>query len=132
MVDRCRNANLSEPEIRIDGGSWVTTVWRRSGGKPKQATRPWPESRPESRLESLLAARDFSRLAKRDLGKAEISRQLGHKTVSGELHKQIKRLVEAELIEMTIPGKPTSRLQKYRLTPKGQALLASPQPGGKT
>jgi len=26
-------------------------------------------------------------------------------------------------IEMTIPQKPTSRLQKYRLTPAGQALL---------
>ena len=29
------------------------------------------------------------------------------------------------LLEMTIPGKPNSRLQKYRLTSKGQALLAS-------
>ena len=27
------------------------------------------------------------------------------------------------LIEYTIPGKPTSRLQKYRLTPKGRAVL---------
>ncbi len=33
---------------------------------------------------------------------------------------------------MTIPEKPTSRLQKYRLTEKGQALLAElEKPGGK-
>jgi ATP-dependent DNA helicase RecG len=43
--------------------------------------------------------------------------------VSGELHKQIKRLLTEDLIEMTLPDKPNSRLQKYRLTRKGRLLL---------
>ena len=30
----------------------------------------------------------------------------------------------AGMIEMTIPGKPTSSKQKYRLTPKGRGLIA--------
>ncbi len=33
--------------------------------------------------------------------------------------------LDADLIEMTIPDKPRSSLQKYRLTAKGRARLAT-------
>ena len=79
-----------------------------------------------------MAAKVFLLLSKEPLGKASIAPLLGHKTISGELKKQIKRMVGMGLIEPTIPDKPTSRLQKYRLTDKGREMLGqSEKEGGK-
>jgi len=55
-----------------------------------------PESRPESWLESKLhsrlAARVLLSLGREESGKAVLAGKVGHKTVSGELKKQITRL----------------------------------------
>ena len=77
----------------------------------------------ESRLESPLAAKVMLFLAQEEMGKALLASELGHKTVSGELNKQVKRLLEMDLIEMTIPEKPNSSKQKYRLSAAGKELL---------
>lgn len=75
-----------------------------------------------SRLESKLAAKVFLSVASPPLGKAELAKAPGHPTVSGELHKQIRRLVHLKLIEMTVPDKPQSSLQRYCLAELGRQL----------
>jgi len=52
---------------------------------------------------------------------------LGQKEVSGHLNKTVRDLLATQAIEYTRPEKPNSRLQKYRLTELGQALLAKPK-----
>lgn len=62
-------------------------------------------------------------------GKAEISSHLGQKEISGQLNQMIRRLLAERSIEYTIPSKPNSRLQKYRLTDSGAAYLKTLRQG---
>ena len=64
----------------------------------------------------------------RALGKLALAQGLGHQGVSGELNKQIRRLQASGLIEYTLPDKSNSRLQQYRLTAQGKALLKQATP----
>ncbi|MDD2546331.1 MAG: helix-turn-helix domain-containing protein [Burkholderiaceae bacterium] len=91
---------------------------------PLSAQEGMPLSRLESRLESKLAAKVLLLLRNAETGKAALAQSLGHRSVSGELHKQVRRLLEQGLIAMTLPGKPQSRLQRYCLTEQALALLA--------
>jgi ATP-dependent DNA helicase RecG len=60
-----------------------------------------------------------------ELSASEIVIKLGLGSKTGAFKRLIKDLLEKQLIEYTIPDKPSSRLQKYRLTKAGKALLGS-------
>jgi ATP-dependent DNA helicase RecG len=127
MIQRCREAGLPEPEFAVRDG-FVVTVRRRA--IPTVAVQPEsrPELQPESRPESV-EMRVLTLLAGGAQSKAEMSSKLGHKEISGQLNKVIRLLLSEQNIEQTIPDKPTSRLQKYRITAKGAALLDSLRKG---
>ncbi len=55
--------------------------------------------------------------------KAELLSALGLASVYVNYQRHVLTLVELGLIERTIPDKPNSRLQKYRLTPAGAAVV---------
>jgi len=52
-------------------------------------------------------------------------RIFGLETKTGAFKRVIRGLLENQLIEYTLPDKPNSRLQKYRLTIKGREVLAA-------
>jgi hypothetical protein len=58
-------------------------------------------------------------LSGKPLSKAELSVRLNQKEISGQLNKVVKKLLAESVIEYTIPEKPNSRLQKYRLSKIG-------------
>jgi predicted transcriptional regulator len=57
------------------------------------------------------------------LGNSEILTNLGLSDRTHLREHYIDPAIASGLVERTIPEKPTSRLQKYRLTEKGQAML---------
>lgn len=79
--------------------------------------------RNEIQPESSLKNRVIALIQGEAIGKRQISQALGQKNVSGQLNHVIRKLLAAELIEMTIPNKPQSSKQRYRLTVKGQSFL---------
>ena len=58
-----------------------------------------------------------------ELSKKELAAQLGKSKPTRYLNDLVKKMLEMNLIEYTIPDKPNSRLQKYRLTNQGAAYL---------
>ena len=49
----------------------------------------------------------------------------GYARRTGDFRKRLARLLHEELLEMTVPDRPRSPLQKYRLTDKGRAAVAT-------
>ena len=115
---RIRKALRDYPEIKFEinelsGGVMVTFV--QVGGVTSLSELSQPESQPESLVDRVLLL-----LADGKMAKKEISAKLGQKEVSGQLNKTIRDLLLDGIIELTIPDKPNSRLQKYRLTQAGR------------
>jgi hypothetical protein len=103
---------------------------------------PLPESRLESGLESRLESAPVEApvealvealvelaetekkivvaLSTNMLGKKDLLGLLDYRQATGNYKKSINKLLQAGLIERTLPDKPNSRLQKYRLTEKGR------------
>ena len=130
MIRRCVDAGLPEPEF-VGSGGFVTTIRRVAlAQRLESGLESELESELESGLESgptSLGARVLSLLVDGPMSKAELSRGLGQKQPSGPLHAIVRQLVAGQMIELTRPDKPRSRLQKYRLTDKGRAAIASLQ-----
>lgn len=84
------------------------------------------EHHDEHYVEHYVGLSDAQRALLRAMGGAELARRelfdrLGIRGDSRAYRRHIEPMIAAGLIEMTLPNKPKSRLQKYRLTEKGHA-----------
>ncbi|MGB9442117.1 MAG: transcriptional regulator, partial [Desulfobacterales bacterium] len=72
------------------------------------------QSGAETEIESL-QQKVMNILTQDALSKSEIANKIGLKSVTGYFNRTIRSMLAEGLIEYTIPEKPNSRLQKYKL-----------------
>ena len=82
------------------------------------------ESGVESGVESKMAVQILKNLLKSDLSKLEIALTLGKSKPTRYLNDLMRELINKEYVKYTVPDKPSSRNQKYRLTDKGRKLIS--------
>ncbi len=99
IIDWCKGNGNPDPtwEVRVQSEELVSAKQRQ-------------ESRQESLEDGVVRL-----LQKGHLSKSEIANSLGHKKISSGLNKVIHSLLKRGKIAYTIPEKPNSRLQKYKL-----------------
>lgn len=125
--EACQQAGAPLPTLRLEAG-WLWTEFRfgqdyldalarrpSTGHMTVENPEVTPEVTPEVRLVIMLD---------QPMTRRELQEALQLKDAKHFRKAYLLASLEQGLVEMTIPDKPTSRLQKYRLTAKGRALRA--------
>jgi ATP-dependent DNA helicase RecG len=131
IIDWCKENGNPKPTWEVRAESVVTTflpssffaTGKRPGEEAEEAEKVRPGSRPEWKPESRPESVEdvvLGLLQKGPLSKGELSQALGHKHISGALKKTLISLLKQGKIAYTIPNKPNSRLQKYKLSTEEQ------------
>ena len=129
IFDACRSEGTPEPLLKVDvTGFWLEfpfdPAYLRAMRQTEQVTaQVTAQVTPE--VGRLLAVLDG------EMGRADLQAVLSLRHLVHFRDGYLRPALAAGLIEMTIPDKPNSRLQKYRLTDRGRQalqLLAKEQP----
>ena len=116
IFDEARTLKLRSPELVEIGSQVRFTIYLDDLNKRGKAGA-------ESGAESEMPQKILENLEIKDLSKKSISQLFGKESPSRYLNKLMRQLIQNGLVEYTKPEKPTSRLQKYRLTKKGKSSI---------
>ncbi len=117
IVTRCKSGGFRPPEFRLDAGCFILTIWRKAGlilevtGQVTGQVEPWVLQVLEACVTPLKSS--------------EIKELIGIRHRETFQRNYLDRLLTEGWLERTIPDRPKSSMQKYRVTEKGKGYLAS-------
>lgn len=117
---------LPEPQIEEIATGLRLTVYLREAMNVAAgpAERAGAQSRAHSRAHSgAQSDRILELLQAQTLSAGALVKALGLKSKTGAFKRTLADLLDAGLIAYTLPGKPDSRLQQYRITEEGKTIL---------
>lgn len=117
MLDQCRERGLPPPVWKSDEKLGVTVTFSVPEVEPQLGAQSGAQQGAQS--DKVLAA-----LSEKPLAMAELVSRLGLATKTGAFKRAVKELLVNELIAYTVPDKPQSPFQKYRLTSAGKRLAS--------
>ena len=122
----CRDYKAAEPLIDVSE-NWVTTTFERqvqhaASRGASHATPQVPYMSPSSTLQVTPQVQNLIRCLDGELTRADILQRLELRDRVNLTKEYVQPALAEGLIEMTIPDKPRSSKQKYRLTDRGQEL----------
>jgi len=130
IIRLCREAGLPEPGFSITDG-FVATLYRPPRSNPpsdliprdQAGTKSRPSSDPVTDPVTDPVDRVVLALAPGEMAPSDLWERLGLKHRPTFRENYLRPALEQGLIEQTIPEKPTSSKQRYRLTAKGRQFL---------
>jgi ATP-dependent DNA helicase RecG len=117
VVAQCQQAGITPPEFREVGGSVVVTFRVEVGRTATEQVTPQVALQVTPQVAAILKA------AREPRSREELQGATGLKDRGHFRMAYLEPLLSAGWLEMTIPDKPNSRLQRYRTTPAGLEAL---------
>jgi len=121
MIALCEQAGLPAPQFKLEAGCFIIVIQRSS----KAISRDIEQVGAQVGTKLGLSRDQVEILHKciKDSGITDLM-QISERTNRTKFRNQVLNpLLEEGLVEMTIPDKPTSSKQQYRLTKKGRLIL---------
>lgn len=123
IVDACRKEGHPDPVFEENTGGMLVTLFARSGKKSHLG-----EEKTLQKGTKLALSRHQVEILHKCMVDSDISELMAITSRSDRTkfrNQVLNPLLEENLVEMTIPDKPTSSKQKYRLTVKGQKYIGN-------
>jgi predicted transcriptional regulator len=117
MIALCKKMKIPEPSFQQRGGQFVLIIRRKKKASPKAQPITQEVQGPSQDQVEIL------RRCEREQKIGDLMSVLGRTNRTKFRTQVLHPLVELELIALTVPEKPQSSKQKYRLTEKGAAYL---------